>query len=109
MYRPPPVPTRTDPPFPYTTLFRSVLAVQFQPSFHSIGGVGIDRFRGAFRLAYATVDTLVRMDDEHVFSHVETIDGTDLYAVHVFALDAGFRHHVGHVADRKSTRLNSSP
>jgi hypothetical protein len=36
------------------------------------------------------------MDDEHVLALVETIHVTDLDAVHVFALDAGFDDDVGH-------------
>jgi hypothetical protein len=36
------------------------------------------------------------MNDEHVFAFVEAINRTDLYAVHVLALDAAFVDDVSH-------------
>jgi hypothetical protein len=46
------------------------------------------------------------MDDEHVLTLVETIDGTDLHAVHQFALDATLVDDVGQLivlpADRRA-------
>src|SRR5690606_12938115 len=59
-------------------------------------GVGKDRLGRAFRLAHAAVDALVGVDDEHVLALVEAIDRTDLDAVHVLALDAVVRDHIGH-------------
>jgi hypothetical protein len=44
------------------------------------------------------IDAFVRLDSENVVPLVETIDGTDLHAVGVFALDAGFgddKRHLG--------------
>jgi hypothetical protein len=38
------------------------------------------------------------MDDEHIFAFVETIDGTDFNAIHIFALDAVFDDHICHRA-----------
>jgi hypothetical protein len=38
------------------------------------------------------------MDHEHVVALVEAIDGADLDAIHVFALDAIFGDDVGHMA-----------
>jgi hypothetical protein len=38
------------------------------------------------------------MDDEHVLAFIETVDGTDLDAVHVLALDTGFGDDIGHAA-----------
>src|SRR4029077_15902207 len=46
--------------------------------------------------AYATVDTLVGMDNQHVVALVETIDRANFDAIHVFALDAIIRDYVGH-------------
>src|SRR3546814_16464066 len=42
------------------------------------------------------LDALVGMDHQHVLADIETVDRADLDAVHVFALDAGFGHDVGH-------------
>src|SRR3546814_15622798 len=36
------------------------------------------------------------MDHQHVLALVEAVDGADLHAVHVLALDAGFGDDVGH-------------
>jgi hypothetical protein len=36
------------------------------------------------------------VNDEHVFALVEAVDGTYLYAVHVFTFDAAFIDDVGH-------------
>jgi hypothetical protein len=43
---------------------------------------GID---GTFRLTNATVDTFVRMDDEHIFALIEAVHGTHCNAVRGFA------------------------
>ena len=67
-----------------------VISVELEPLLGSVLGVGLDRFDRTFRLTYPTVDAFVRMDDEHVFALVETIDGAYLHAIHQLALDAGF-------------------
>jgi hypothetical protein len=36
------------------------------------------------------------MDDEHVLAFIEAVDGADLDAVHVLALDAVFGDDVSH-------------
>jgi hypothetical protein len=36
------------------------------------------------------------VDDQHVFALVEAIDGADLDAISIFALDAVFSDDVGH-------------
>jgi hypothetical protein len=36
------------------------------------------------------------MDNQHVLPLVETVDGADLHAIHVFATDAGLCDDVGH-------------
>jgi hypothetical protein len=37
------------------------------------------------------------MDDEHVLALIEAVDGADLDAIHVLALDAVVRDDVGHL------------
>jgi hypothetical protein len=36
------------------------------------------------------------VDHQHVLALVETIDGADFHAVHVFAADAGFGYDISH-------------
>jgi hypothetical protein len=43
------------------------------------------------------------MDHQHVLALIETIDGADLYAVGVFALDTIFGDDVGHPRLRKQS------
>src|SRR5262249_10545818 len=74
----------------------SIFGVDPEPFFDPRFGIGLDRFNRAFRLAYAAVDALVRVDDQHVLALVETIDGANLDAVHVFAFDAIVVDDVGH-------------
>jgi hypothetical protein len=42
------------------------------------------------------VNALIGIDDEKIGALSETVDGTDVYAVGVSALDAGFSNDVGH-------------
>ena len=76
----------------------TILSVQIQPFLEIRLGIRFDRVRRAFWLADATVDALVRMDDEHILALVETIDGADLDAIGVFALYALIVDDVGHSA-----------
>ena len=64
------------------------LGVEPQPILQARRGIGQDGFRRAFWFADPAVDALIRMDDEHILPFVETVDGTDLDAVHIFAFDA---------------------
>ena len=66
--------------------------------FLSIGNffLGLDRLDGTFRFAQGAVDALIRINDQKIRALMEAIDGTDLDAVHVFALDAGFGDHERH-------------
>src|SRR4051812_38258178 len=73
-----------------------ILGVNPYPLLRPGVGVRDDRLGRAFRLANSTVDAFCRLDDEHVLAFVEAVDGTDLDAVHVLALDARFSDHVGH-------------
>src|SRR5271167_961044 len=73
-----------------------VFPVHFDPARHVAVGVGLDRLDRAFWLADAAIDAFVRVDDQHVLAFVKAVDRTYLDAIHVFALDAGFRNDVGH-------------
>src|SRR5262245_59490568 len=73
-----------------------VFVVNHKPLFEAGLSVGLDRIGRAFRLADAAVDTLIRVDDEHVLAFIKAIDRTDLDAVHIFALDAIVGHDIGH-------------
>src|SRR5690606_21341314 len=83
---------------------RGVPGVTLQPRLEPPLGIGRDRLGRAFRLADAAGDGLVGVDDEHVLALVEAIDGTDLDAVEVFALNAVVGDDIGHQA---SLVLNS--
>src|SRR5215467_1125682 len=73
-----------------------IFRVDAEPLLEAGFGVRLDRLDRAFRLAYAAVDALVGVDDQHVFPLIETIDGAHLDAVHVLALDAIIVDDVGH-------------
>src|SRR5512140_1671621 len=55
-----------------------------------------DRRHGALGLAGATVDALIRFDEELVGSFIDAIDRTDVDARLVLDIDAGFRDDVRH-------------
>ena len=57
---------------------------------------GEDRFSGALRDAERAINALFRIDDQKVWAFVETVDGTNLDAIGVFALDAVVSDDVGH-------------
>src|SRR5215475_14193271 len=82
-----------------------VVSVELEPLLGPGLCVGLDRLDRTFRLAQAAIDAF-RMDDEHVLTLVETIDGADLYAVYQFALDATLVDDVGQLiflpADRRA-------
>src|SRR6185312_13524173 len=58
--------------------------------------VRFDRVHGAFWLANAAVDALVRVNNQEVFALVEAVDGADLDTVHIFATHACVGDDVGH-------------
>jgi hypothetical protein len=76
--------------------FSGILAIEIEPWFGSVVGVREDCFGRAFRLAYPAVDAFVRMDHQHVLPLVKAIDGANLDAIHVFALDAGLADNERH-------------
>src|SRR5258708_5476513 len=73
------------------------LGVHLEPFFRLAVGVGNDGIGRALGLADAAIDALVGMDHQHVVALVEAIDGADLDAVHVLALDAVFGDDVSHL------------
>jgi hypothetical protein len=75
---------------------RRVFAVEFEPSLGRRLAVRNDRFYRAFRLTHAAIDAFVGMDHQHVLPLVEAVDRADLYAIHIFATDAGFGDNIGH-------------
>src|SRR5947208_2085353 len=58
--------------------------------------LGEDRRHGAFGLARAAVDALIRVDVQHVLALINAIHGTHVHAGPVLHVDAGFRDDVGH-------------
>src|SRR3546814_15694401 len=98
MIRRPPRSTRTDTPFPYTTLFRSL---QTDPDFANgvwaVVDVDTSRFDGRAEKINITVPRRVLTQiDNYAKAHGATRSG--------FLVEAARRA----MADRKSTRLNSS-
>ena len=76
--------------------FRRVFCIDFEPLLKARFGIGFYGICGAFGLANTAINALIGVDDQHVFTLVETIHGTDFNAVHVFAFDAVFSDNVGH-------------
>ncbi len=72
------------------------IPVQFGPLLNIRLGVRADRLSRAFGLADTAIDTLVRMDDEHIFAFIEAIDRANFHAVHILTLDAGLGYDIGH-------------
>src|SRR5690606_3794234 len=84
---------------------RGIFGIDLKPLVEAAFGVGFDRLGGAFGLAGAAVETLVRVDDGHVLAPVEAADGTYLHAVHLLALDAIVGDDVGHASERSCSIL----
>lgn len=82
------------------------LAVEFEPVRVERGvSVGEDRLGRTLRLLNAAVDTLVRVNDQHVLADIEAIDGANLDAIHVFAFDAVLGDDVSHLLSRSGVTL----
>ena len=73
-----------------------VIGIELEPRFQARLGIGLNRLGRALGLADTAIDTFIRVNDEHILAFIETIDRTDLDAVHVFALDAVFDDDIGH-------------
>ena len=76
--------------------FRGIFGVYLEPLLQARFGIRLDRIGRAFRLANTAIDAFIGVDDEHVFTLVETVHGADFNAIHVFAFDAVFSDDVGH-------------
>ena len=50
----------------------------------------------ARRNTVITIDAFIGIDDKKVGAFVKTIDGANVYAIGVFALDAVVRNDIGH-------------
>src|SRR3984893_18411105 len=72
-----------------------VFRIQRQPFLKPRPVVRLDRVDRAFGLAYPAVDTLVRMDNEHVLALVEAVDGAHLDAVHKLTANTAIVDDVG--------------
>ena len=77
--------------------FVGKLGVDLKPFLEPRLGVRLDRFCGAFRLAHAAVDALVRVNHQKVRAFVEAVHRADFHAIGVFALDAVVGDDEGHV------------
>lgn len=69
--------------------FLRIFGIEREPFFETGFGIGMNGVHRTFRHTYAAINALVRMDDEHVLAFIE-VHRTYLYAIHVFASDAGF-------------------
>ena len=76
--------------------FGGEVRVDLEPLFEAGFGVGFNRICRAFWLANAAINAFVGVDDQHVFTLVETVHWADFNAVHIFAFDAVFGDDVGH-------------
>src|SRR3546814_10879641 len=108
MIRRPPRSTRTDPLFPYTTLFRSDLAASlFGIRAASVLGVRGDADAASFASGVLIgADVAARMDD-CPFEQIHILADPGLGNLYAAAVAATGREPVI-IEDRKSTRLNSS-
>jgi hypothetical protein len=68
--------------------FISEISVHFEPFFYSRLGIRLYRIDRTFRLADATIDAFIRMNDQHVVALVEAIHGANLHTIGEFAFDA---------------------
>jgi len=73
-----------------------VFGIHFEPFLQTGFGIGFDGVGRTFGLANAAIDAFVRMDDQHIFTLVETIYRTNLNAIGVLAFNTGFSDDVSH-------------
>ena len=76
--------------------FGGEFGVELKPLFQPVLGVGKNRFGRSLGLAHTAIDALARIDHQHILALVETIHGTDLDAVGVFAGNAVVVDDIGH-------------
>src|SRR3546814_17439632 len=101
MIRPPPGSTRTDPIFPYTTLFRSLCGDSHTTTYGALGALGFGIGTSEVEHVLATQTLVYRV----ARNMRVRIDGRLPAGVSAKDLVIYVVHRLG---DRKSTRLNSS-
>jgi hypothetical protein len=73
-----------------------VFRVHLEPLLQSRLGVWLDGFGRTFGFTDTAIDALIGMNDEHVLALIEAVDGANLNAISVFALNAGIVDDVSH-------------
>ena len=73
-----------------------IFSVKFQPAFSRRLAIWNDCLDWAFRLTYSAVDAFIGVNNQHVLTLVETVNGADLHTIHIFAADARFCDNIGH-------------
>src|SRR3546814_1873056 len=125
MIRRPPISTRTDTLFPYTTLFRSnesagriIIEISVAGADHALGGVRrvtrehLDRAAGRVTTEQRALWSLEHFDPLDIRQVKAAAGLARLIDAIVIDGDIGLGPRLGQLgadADRKSTRLNSSP
>jgi|TARA_Y100000994_G_scaffold119719_1_gene98405 hypothetical protein len=61
-----------------------------------LGEYSVDRALG---LTQCTIDAFIRMDNEEVWSFIETVHWADFYTIGVFTLYASVTYHKRHLSD----------
>ena len=86
-----------------------IFGVDLEPFVEAGLGIRLDRFGRTFRFAHTTIDTFVRMDDQHVFTFIKTIDRTNLNTIHIFAFNAVIDDQISHLCSTLSEIEQDSP
>jgi len=73
-----------------------IFGVEFQPGCQIGFGVRDNRLDRAFRFAHAAIDAFIGMNDQHVFTFVKAIHGTNFDAILKFTFDAILCDDVSH-------------
>src|ERR1700738_2918029 len=73
-----------------------IFSVKFQPAFGRRLAIWNDCLDRAFRLTYSTIDAFIGVNNQHVLTLVEAVNGADLHTIHIFAADARFCDDIGH-------------
>src|SRR3546814_10949629 len=109
MSRHPPISTRTDTLFPYTTLFRSGTELAQALGVHSeanlFGGVAPHAFISTKAITHPLLDPHAQAPQGWSHDFSQRVKDSVLEGVTVFSIGDAQRAGI----DRKSTRLNSSP
>jgi short subunit fatty acids transporter len=63
---------------------------------NALNGIWHNGFSGAFGLAYATINTFIRMNNQHVFTLIKAIHRTYFYAIHIFAINTFIGYNISH-------------